>query len=111
MTETVMVFLTAKNSLYITFLVFTGSIARFIHVIFNVEDAKGIFGYTYMSSFLNALGINIALLCSALVLKISVSEKSEMKKPLSLAANMYLYVACYFMVNLFIQKKYLLRMF
>lgn len=108
MIETVTAFLTTKNSIYISLLVFFGSISRFIHVIFNVNDQEGIFGYTYMSSFLNALGINIALLCSALVIKLAASKStSEMKPSLNLAAHMYLYVACYFMVNLFIEEKYL----
>ncbi|TDQ22782.1 hypothetical protein [Tenacibaculum caenipelagi] len=69
---------------------------------------KGILGYTFMSSFLNALGINIALLCSALLIKLAASKLShEMKSSFNLAANMFLYVACYFMVNLFIEEKYI----
>ena len=102
-------FLTAKNStIYIFTLIFLGSIARFIHVIFNVNDMEGIFGYRYMSSFLNALGINISLLCSALLLKLAASKiVNELKYSFNLAANMYLYVACYFMINLFIPKKQL----
>lgn len=108
MTGIVTGFLTTKSSIYLTFLVFIGTTSRFIHVIFNVNDIKGIFGYSYMSSFLNALGINLSLLCSALFIKYLVSKVQEdIRSLVNLGANMYLYVACYFMINLFIPKKVL----
>ncbi|WP_299836104.1 hypothetical protein [uncultured Tenacibaculum sp.] len=109
MTEIVTGFLTAKNStIYIFFLIFLGSIARFVHVIFNVNDMEGLFGYRYMSSFLNALGINVSLLCSALLIKLAANKiTTDLKQSINLAANMFLYVACYFMINLFIPKKQL----
>ncbi len=67
---------------------------------------KGIFGYTYMSSFLNALGINICILCAALLIKLAAKKStSDLKITFNFGANMFLYVATYFMINLFIPKK------
>lgn len=108
MTETVTGFLTTKSSFYIGSLIFIGCISPFIHVIYGVSDAKGYLGYTYMSSFLNAVGRINALLCAALFIKFAASKletSSEYKHAVNFGANMFLYVACFFVVNLFIPKK------
>ena len=60
-----------------------------------------------MSSFLNALGINLCIICSALFTKFFASKSNEHKKVINFGANMFMYVGCYFMINLFIPKKQL----
>ena len=60
-----------------------------------------------MSSFLNALGINLCILSSALFIKFFASKSKDNSKILNFGANMFMYVGCYFMINLFIPKKQL----
>ncbi len=108
MTGTVTAYLTTKSSsIYVTFLIFVGCISRFIHVIYNTDDQKGIFGYAYMSSFLNALGINLCIICLALFTKFFASKSKENMRLINFGANMFMYVGCFFMINLFIPKKQL----
>lgn len=106
--ETVMAFLTTKNSIYLTLLIFIGCISPFVHIFYGVRDTEGIFGYKYMSSFLNAFGRINALLCAALFIKFTVSKiTNEYKKIINIGANMFLYVASFFLINLFLPKKVL----
>lgn len=108
MTGIVTEYLTTKSSLYVTTLIFIGCISPFIHIIYGVNDTKGIFGYTYMSSFLNAVGRINALLCASLFIKFAAKKvDNDYKRVINFGANMFLYVSCFFLVGLFLPKKVL----
>lgn len=103
-----MAFLTTKSSFYITLLVTIGCISPFVHIVYGITDQEGIFGYTYMSSFLNAFGRANALLCAGLFIKFASSKiDNEYKSIVNFGANMFLYVSCFFLLAIFIPKKLL----
>lgn len=109
MTGIVMVFQTIKkNSIYETTLILVGLVSLFVHIIYGINDAEGIFGYTYMSSFLNAAGRISFQLCTALYIKRLVYKvKDEYQSSVNMVANMCLFVASFFLINLIVPKKML----
>lgn len=103
-----MAFLTTKSSIYVTLLVTIGCISPFVHIFYGISDEEGLFGYRYMSSFLNAVGRVNALLCAALFIKFAASKiTTEYKSLVNFGANMFLFVASFFMLAVFIPKKQL----
>lgn len=68
-TETVTVYLTRKSSIYVTLLVLCITVFPFVHnFTYGIE---GVFGFTYMSSFLYALSLPVVLICAGLLLLLS----------------------------------------
>lgn len=57
---------TIKIALFLVFVF--GFIAPYAHIPFNTNDSEGVFGFTYMSSFLFAIGFPIFLVCISVLL-------------------------------------------
>lgn len=105
-------FLTEKNSIYLTILCLLGITAPFWHVIYGIRDTEGMFGYRFMSSFLNSLGTRICILSSGLLLYFfSFQISNEYKKVARLISFITIYVGCYFLILIFLPKKTLLNAF
>lgn len=58
-----------KGALYLITIAFVWIFAPFIHVLYLDSDAKGLFGFKWMMSFLFALALPFSLLCGAFYVK------------------------------------------
>ncbi|WP_272152149.1 hypothetical protein [Tenacibaculum aiptasiae] len=106
MTETVMEYLTTRNSIYLTLITLIGCLAPFLHIFYGISDAKGLFGYKYMSSFLYAIGNRLCLLSAGLLLYIASSKiNNEYRKIFKLISYMFLFVATFFIIHIIVPKK------
>lgn len=105
-------FLTTKSSIYLTIITLIGVTAPFWHVFYGIRDTEGLFGYRFMSSFLNSLGTRLSILCMGLlILFFSKHIVNEYKKAAKTIGLMTLYVGCYFLILIAIPKKILLNSF
>ncbi|CAM1370559.1 conserved membrane hypothetical protein [Tenacibaculum litopenaei] len=112
MTGIVTGFLTTKNSIYLTTLSVVGLTAPFWHIVYGIRDTEGIFGYRFMSSFLNSLGTRLCFLCLGLLLLFFSNQiNNEFKKIGKGIAYGAIYVGCYFLILIFLPKKLLLTSF
>lgn len=104
-------FLTTKNSLYLTILTLITLTAPSWHSRF-VNQEPGIFGFKYMSSFLYAIGNNVTILGSGLlILFFSNRVSSEYKKLAKVIAALIITLASYSLIIIFFPKKVLLNAF
>lgn len=105
-TETVMGFLTIKNnsriSLYIIILAIIAVLSPFLHVLFLINDTEGIFGFTYMSSFLYSLSLPLMAICSGLLLKYASGQIANFKLFFKFISYSFLFVGIFFMIYTFL---------
>ena len=112
LTETVTVFRTKTSSIYLSLLTAVGVSAPLWHVIYGVSLKEGVFGFRYMSSFLNALGGRLSILCAGLLIvflanKLPVDYKNSVKR----IGTLFVSVGCFFLILIFFPKKMLLNTF
>lgn len=104
--------MTTKNSVYILILALIGVTAPFWHIFYGIRDTEGLFGYRFMSSFLNSLGTRLCILCMGLMmLFFSKQIANEYKKSARVISLMTIYVGCYFLILIVFPKKTLLNTF
>jgi len=99
MTAIVTVFRTIKNSsLYAGLLTIIGVTAPFSHLL-SSSDQVGILGYTYMTSFLFAVGFPISMVSFALLLKYGSQKMIDgYSKPFNQISNIILFVGCFYIL-------------
>lgn len=104
-TEIVTGFLTTKNSLYLTGLSVLTVLAPFLHLLAS-PSSSGYFGFSFMSSFLNALGLPISLISVSLLLMfLSRQIQNEYSSPFKLISILVLAVGCIYLLYVFIPMK------
>lgn len=105
-------FLTTKSSLYITLVALIGVTGPFWHVVYGIRPTQGLFGYRFMSSFLNSLGSRLSILCAGLlILYFSQHLVKDYKKTAKFIGVMFSYVGIYFLILIVFPKKMLLNTF
>lgn len=101
-----------KTIIYLFLICAIGVIAPFVHIIYGISDAPGVFGYDFMSTFLYSLGHRVSLLCAGLLLLFAHKQiTNQYKTVFKFIAYMMLYVASYFLIQTFIQKKIIVEFF
>jgi len=76
-----------------------GFIAPYAHIPFNTNDSEGIFGFSYMSSFLFAIGFPIFVVCiSVLLFYASGFMPEQLKKLFRVFAILSGFTGFYFLV-------------
>lgn len=89
-----------------------GFTAPFWHIFYGVNDNEGLFGYTYMSSFLFAIGNRICLLVFSLLFIMALKHiEGPFKNFFRNVAYMGLFVSCFFLVQILISKRVLMNAF
>lgn len=105
-TETVTGFLTLKNksrvSIYLTTLTITAVLFPFLHVFFLLNDKEGIFGFTYMSSFMYSLSLPVMSICSGLLIKYVGAKLADLKTYFKYISNSFLFIGIFFLVYTFV---------
>ena len=106
MTQTVTVFQTTKNSLYLIVLTIIGISAPFWHL-FATTGQKGILHWRWMSSFLNALGVPFLAICIGLLLKYAskMIPEHNFKFVFNTIGNVVVYIGGYYLLYVFIAIK------
>lgn len=103
---------TIKNSsFYLFILCIIGLTAKFWNVLYGVSNAEGIFGYKYMSSFLYAIGNEVAFLSLALILVYASSKAGEYKRAFKRLGLLAVFVACFCVIQVLIPKYMLVKAF
>ncbi|MCB0468642.1 MAG: hypothetical protein KDC64_10615 [Aequorivita sp.] len=105
-TETVTGFLTLKNkskiSIYLISLAVIAVLSPFLHVVYLIDDKEGIFGFSFMSSFMYSLSLPIMAICSGLLLKYAGNLLTDLSIYFKYISNSFLFVGIFFMVYTFI---------
>ncbi len=105
-TGTVMGFQTTRSSrinFYLMFLSVIAVLSPFLHVLYLTGDKEGVFGFTYMSSFLFSISLPIMAICSGLLLKFARNiVMDEFQKTFGLIANTFLLVGFFFLIYTFL---------
>jgi ABC-type multidrug transport system fused ATPase/permease subunit len=105
-TGTVMGFLTLKKTnkvnVYLFFLAIVAVLSPFLHVLYLINDKEGIFGFTYMSSFMYSLSLPLMAICSGLLLKHLATQLSELRQYLKYISNSFLFVGFFFLIYTFV---------
>jgi hypothetical protein len=96
-TEIATAYLTAKNSIYITLVAFGALLSPFANLLYYGSTAKGILGFTYMSSFLFAIGYPLMAFFFGILLKISAYHiENDMRKIFELLSRAVIVTACFY---------------
>lgn len=95
--ETATAYLTAKNSIYITLVAFGALLSPFTNLLYYGSTEKGIFGFTYMSSFLFAIGYPLMAFFFGLLLRIAAKQiESEIKTVFKIVSRAIIFTACFY---------------
>ena len=100
-----------KTSFYLFILCIIGLTAKFWHIIYGVSDKEGMFGYKYMSSFLYAIGNEVAFLSLGLILVYAASKTNEYKRAFTRLGYLAVFVACFFIIQVLFPKHLLVNAF
>lgn len=104
-TETVMGFQTiwrSKINFYLIFLCIVAVLSPFLHVLYLTEDKEGIFGFTYMSSFMFSISLPLMAISSGLIFKfVKNIIIPDFKKIFGYMANTFLLVGFFFLIYTF----------
>ena len=84
-----------------------GLTAKFWHIIYGVNGNDGIFGYKYMSSFLYAIGNEIAFLSMALLVLYKARLTNDFSKSFKCLGILGLVVSSFFIIEILVPKKVL----
>ncbi|CAM3487503.1 hypothetical protein [Aequorivita lipolytica] len=105
-TETVTGFLTLTNkskiSVYLIAVAVLAVISPFLHVLYLIDDKEGIFGFSYMSSFMYSLSLPTMALCSGLLLKYVGTLLPHFNLYFKYISYSFLFVGIFFMVYTFV---------
>lgn len=88
-----------------------GLTAKFWHIIYGVNGSEGVFGYKYMSSFLYAIGNEIAFLTMALLVLYKSRLTVEFSKSFKWLGILGLVVSSFFIIEILVPKKQLFSWF
>ena len=98
-------------SIYFWFLAILAVGSKFAHYPFLKNDIPGICGYTWMSSFIYAIGGVVTTMSLALILLIVAPKTNQYKKALNILGALMLVSSCYFLLMVLIDKEWLLNYF
>lgn len=100
--EIVTAYLTTKSSIYLTVLSLLTVIAPFLHL-FATPGVSGYFGFSYMSSFLNALGLPLMTISMSLLMLFSSDQfNNEYSNPFKGLSTIILFIGCFYLFYVFI---------
>tara|TARA_R110000823_G_scaffold227834_2_gene355139 strand:+ start:101979 stop:102578 length:600 start_codon:yes stop_codon:yes gene_type:complete len=100
-TETVTGFLIIKKtkiSFYLIFLAIVAVLSPFLHIFYIFNDREGIFGFSYMSSFMYSLSLPLMAICSGLLLKFVAQQVLEFRMFLIFISHSFLFVGIFFII-------------
>lgn len=90
-------------NIYISLLCIVAVLSPFMHLIFLIEDKEGVFGYSYMSSFLFSLSLPLMSISSGLLLKFASVHISDMfKSSFKLIGNAFIFIGFFFLIYTFV---------
>ena len=90
---------------YLLLLSLICGLSAYAHIIYGDNDAEGIFGYRYMSSFVYGVGHRLALLSAGLIIMLSSRYMNEYARSFKHIGSMLVFVACFFLAQIFIDKE------
>ncbi|HLW30792.1 MAG TPA: hypothetical protein VKX40_00925 [Aequorivita sp.] len=92
----------SRISFYIAFLAIVAVLSPFLHVFYLLNDTEGIFGFSYMSSFMYSLSLPAMAICAGLLFKYIAGQLDDMRAFFQYISTAFLFVGIFFMIYTFV---------